>query len=230
QVLPELKKGDCLFLEKLVPTQHFTRPPARYSEGSLVKILEEKGVGRPSTYAPIINTLTLRNYVRREKGSLICTELGFKVVDFLVEYFPNIMNVAFTAAMEADLDKIEAGNLEWVDVLRKFYTSFKEKVSFAQEKLTKDVIETDQICQLCGKPMLIKWSRRGKFLGCSGFPECKNARPISTGVKCPNPGCNGELVLRRSARGLQFYGCTEYPKCTYINRNLPEEGEVGGKS
>ncbi|MCP4649014.1 MAG: type I DNA topoisomerase [PVC group bacterium] len=224
-ILPDLKKGEGLDLLELIPSQHFTRPPARYSEASLVKALEEKGIGRPSTYAPIIHTLILRNYVRREKGYLVCTELGMKISDILVEYFPKIINITFTATMETELDKVEEGELEWVTVLRDFYVPFKKRLAFAQENLKKEVIETDEVCEQCGRPMVIKWSRRGKFLSCSGFPECRNAKSISSGVKCPNEGCEGELIQRRSKRGMRFYGCSKYPECRYVSRYLPKEGK-----
>ncbi len=223
QLIPELKKDEHLKLIKLDPTQHFTRPPARYSDASLVKALEEKGIGRPSTYAPIVYTLVVRNYVRREKGYLVCTELGMKVSDILVEYFPNIINITFTANMEQELDKVEEGELNWIEVLKNFYTPFKKKLNFAQKNLKKEVIKTDQVCEKCGRPMVIKWSRMGKFLSCSGFPECRNAKSLSVGVKCPNQGCEGELVSRRSKRGMRFYGCSSYPKCTYVSKDLPKE-------
>jgi len=223
EVMPALEKGEVLDLLRLLPSQHFTRPPARYSESSLVKALEEKGIGRPSTYAPIVHTLVIRNYIRREKGYLTCTELGMKVNDILVEYFPNIINVTFTAAMEEELDKVEEGSLTWVQVLNDFYSPFKKKLKFAQENIKKEVIETDEKCQQCGRPMVIKWSRAGKFLSCSGFPECRFAKSISSGVKCPNEGCTGELVMRRSKRGMRFYGCSNYPKCTFISKTLPKE-------
>ncbi|MBU1044691.1 MAG: type I DNA topoisomerase [Candidatus Omnitrophica bacterium] len=220
-LIPEISKGEILTLLKLMPSQHFTRPPARYSESSLVKALEEEGIGRPSTYAPIVHTLIFRNYICREKGYLTCTELGMKVNDILVEYFPNIIDVAFTATMEEELDKVEEGKLDWVKALKDFYIPFKEKLTFAQTNLKKEVVETDENCEKCGKPMVIKWSRSGKFLSCSGFPDCRNAKSISLGVKCPQPECEGELILRRSKRGMQFYGCSTYPKCTYITKVLP---------
>ncbi|MFH1460336.1 MAG: type I DNA topoisomerase [Candidatus Omnitrophota bacterium] len=223
KIMPQLQEGEKLDLIKLLPTQHFTRPPARYSESSLVKALEEKGIGRPSTYAPIVHTLIIRNYIRRERGYLVCSELGMKVCDILVEYFPNIINIAFTAAMEEELDKVEEGSLNWVSVLKDFYTPFKKKIGFAQENLKKEVIETDEVCQKCGRPMVIKWSRAGKFLSCSGFPQCRFAKSISLGIKCPNVGCDGEIVARCSKRGMRFYGCTKYPKCTYVSKTLPKE-------
>jgi len=223
--VPELAKDDLLDLVKLNFSQHFTRPPARYSEASLIKILEEKGIGRPSTYAPIIHTLVIRDYVRREKGYLMCVELGMKVSDILTEYFPNIINVAFTATMEEELDKVEEGTLDWVRVLKDFYIPFKKKLHFAQTNLKKEVIETDQVCQMCGQPMVIKWSRRGKFLSCSTFPKCRYAKSISSGVKCPGEGCDGELISRCSKRGMRFYGCSNYPKCRYVSKFLPKSGE-----
>jgi len=223
--LPELNLAEHLELVNLIPSQHFTRPPARYSEASLVKALEEKGIGRPSTYAPIIYTLLIRNYIRREKGYIVCTELGIKVNDILVEYFPNIIDVGFTASMEEELDKVEEGTLNWVAVLRDFYLPFKDKLSYAQENLKKEIIYTKQICELCGQPMVIKWSKMGKFLSCSAFPKCRNAKSISSGVKCPAADCGGELVMRRSKRGLRFYGCSNYPKCRYVTKFLPKSDD-----
>ncbi len=223
KLVPDVEKGEKLEMIKLIPSQHFTRPPARYSESSLVKDLEEKGIGRPSTYAPIVHTLIMRNYIRREKGYLACTELGMKVTDILVEYFPNIINITFTATMEEDLDKVEEGKLKWKQVLKDFYIPFEKKLAYAQKNLKKEVIETDQKCELCGRGMVIKWSRTGKFLSCSGFPECRNAKSISSGVKCPNKDCEGELIQRRSRRGMRFYGCSKYPECTFLSKTLPKE-------
>ncbi len=229
--LPHLIVGEKLNLIDLLPSQHFTKPPPRYSDASLVKDLEEKGIGRPSTYAPIIYTIVLRNYVKREKGYLYPTELGIIVNDLLIEHFPTVLNVKFTATMEEELDDIEDGKIKWVDVLKDFYGPFTENLKRAQlamESVKKKVIATDEVCEKCGKPMVIKWGRRGKFLSCSAFPECKNARSITTGVKCPNPGCDGELVERRSKkRGRLFYGCSKYPKCTYTANKLPEETDEG---
>ncbi|MCG2711942.1 MAG: type I DNA topoisomerase [Candidatus Omnitrophica bacterium] len=223
KLIPAVEKGEKLDLLKLLPSQHFTRPPARYSESSLVKDLEEKGIGRPSTYAPIVHTLIMRNYIRREKGYLACTELGMKVIDILVEYFPNIINVTFTATMEEELDKVEEGSMKWDQALRDFYVPFQKKLAYAQTNLKKEVIQTDQNCEQCGRPMVIKWSRTGKFLSCSGFPECRNAKSISSGVKCPNKDCDGELIQRSSRRGMRFYGCSKYPECTFLSKTLPKE-------
>ena len=183
--LPVLSKGDILKLLGLNPSQHFTKPPGRYSDSSLIKALEEDGIGRPSTYAPIIYTLILRDYVRRLKGYLNPTELGFKVCDLLVEYFPKIVDVGFTALMEEELDEIEEGKINKIKVLEEFYAPFKNSLDFAQDNVKKEVITTDQVCEKCGKPMIVKWGRRGKFLSCSGFPECKFSKSITSGVKCP---------------------------------------------
>ncbi len=220
--IPELSGADVLDLIGLTPSQHFTKPPPRYSDSSLVKALEEEGIGRPSTYAPIIQTLVLRDYVRRLKGYFQATELGFKVCDLLVEYFPKIMDVKFTAFLEDELDEVEEGKLGRLKVLNDFYAPFKESIDFAQENIKKEVIVTDQVCELCGKPMIVKWGRKGKFLSCSDYPTCKFSKSITTGVKCPQEGCGGELIERRSRRGA-FYGCTNYPKCTFTSRNLPEK-------
>ena len=220
--LPRLEVNELLDLVALNTTQHFTKPPPRYSEATLVKTLEEEGIGRPSTYAPIIQTIVYRDYVRRLKGYLYPTELGCKVNDLLVEYFSEVIDVKFTATMEEKLDEIEEGKQEWVKVINDFYTPFKGKLDYANEFIQKEVVTTNEICATCGKPMVVKWSRKGKFLSCSDFPNCRYAKSITTGVKCPQEGCGGELIERRSRRGL-FYGCTSYPKCTYIAKTLPEK-------
>ncbi|MEW6171278.1 MAG: DNA topoisomerase, partial [Candidatus Omnitrophota bacterium] len=219
--LPELIKDELLNLIKLSPSQHFTKPPPRFSESSLVKALEEEGIGRPSTYAPIIYTLVQRDYVRRIKGYFNPTELGMKVSDILVEYFPKIMDINFTALMEEELDEIEDGKLIWTQVVSDFYKPFSESLEIAKTQIKKEIIPTDEVCELCGKPMVIKWGRRGKFLSCSDFPKCKFAKSINTGIKCPEAGCSGFLIQRRSKRGI-FYGCTRYPDCKYITKRLPQ--------
>jgi len=220
-IIPALQKDEALDLLKLIPSQHFTKPPARYSDSSLVKAMEEDGVGRPSTYAPIIYTLILRDYMRRIRGYFHPTELGMKVSDMLVQYFPKIMDIQFTALMEEELDEIEEGRFDRNKVLQDFYKPFKESLDFAQNNIKKEVIKTDEICDKCGKPMIIKWGRKGKFLSCSTYPTCTNSKSITTGVKCPQPGCGGELIERRSKRGF-FYGCSNYPRCTFIAKTLPE--------
>lgn len=221
--LPELSVGMALDLLDILPSQHFTKPPPRYSDASLVKALEELGIGRPSTYAPIIQTITARDYVTRESGYFRPTELGEIVVKLLMKHFPNVLDVEFTARLEDELDGIEEGEADWLIVLRSFYSPFMHMVEAAKlemKDVKKEIAATNEICNLCGKPMVIKWGRRGKFLSCSDYPTCKNAKSITTGVKCPN-NCGGELVLRKSRRG-PFYGCTNYPRCTYTSRKLPE--------
>jgi DNA topoisomerase-1 len=219
--LPPLEKGEALELIKLIPSQHFTKPPPRFSDSSLVKVLEEEGIGRPSTYAPIIQTLVLRDYARRLKGYFSATELGFKVSDLLVEYFPKIMDVKFTALMEEELDEIEEGNIDKIKVLEDFYQPFKVSLDFAQKNIKKEIVTTAEICDKCGKPMVIKWGRKGKFLSCSDYPSCKNSKSITTGVKCPQADCGGELIERRSRRGF-FFGCSNFPRCRFTANTLPE--------
>ncbi|MFH0858771.1 MAG: type I DNA topoisomerase [Candidatus Omnitrophota bacterium] len=221
-IIPTLEKGEVLRLERLIPSQHFTKPPARFSDSSLIKVLEEEGIGRPSTYAPIVYTLVYRDYVRRLKGYLQPTELGFKVCDLLVEYFPKVIDVKFTAGMEEELDQIEEGKIDKLKVLNDFYQPFKVSLDFAQANIVKEVIISDKSCDKCGKPMIIKWGRKGKFLGCSDYPACKSSKSITSGVKCPESGCGGELIERRSKRGF-FFGCSNYPKCRFVSKNLPQD-------
>ncbi|MFH1846397.1 MAG: type I DNA topoisomerase [Candidatus Omnitrophota bacterium] len=222
EVIPFLEVGEETRLKEIIPDQHFTKPPPRYTDASLVKVLEEQGIGRPSTYAPILRTIVTRNYIRREGRSLKPTELGELVNTLLVNNFPDIVDNEFTAKMENELDGIEEGKAEYVSVMKEFYDSFSVKLSDAKKKMKnikKQVVPTDEICEQCGKPMVIKWGRRGRFYSCSNFPICKNAKSITSGVKCPEQGCDGELIERRSRRGI-FYGCTKYPKCTYTAQRL----------
>jgi DNA topoisomerase-1 len=224
--LPKLSLNEPLDLLDLNPSQHFTKPPPRYSDASLIKVLEELGIGRPSTYAPIIHTITTRDYVTREAGYFRPTELGGIVTKLLMEHFPKILDVEFTAKLEDELDGIEEGETDWVMVLKGFYSPFIHSVEQARiqmKDVKKEVIATDEVCALCGKPMVIKWGRNGKFLSCSDYPTCKNAKSITTGVKCPT-GCGGELVARKSRRG-SFFGCSSYPKCNYITKKLPQDTE-----
>ncbi len=223
--LPSLVAGETLDLIKLDNYQHFTKPPARFTDASLVKALEERGIGRPSTYAPIIMTLTGRDYIRREGGSLVPTDLGILVTDLLVQHFAKVMDFEFTANMEGELDRIEEGETEWVGVVREFYDAFKGQVEAAKEQMQtvrRENEPTDEICEKCGKPMVIKWGRRGRFMSCSAWPECKNAKSIPTSVACPQ--CQiGKLVARRarSGRGRLFYGCSRYPECNCMVNRLP---------
>ncbi|MFA6355704.1 MAG: type I DNA topoisomerase [Candidatus Omnitrophota bacterium] len=227
--LPKLDVGEALDLIKIDPTQHFTKPPPRYTDASLVKALEEDGIGRPSTYAPTIETVVARYYVRREGSALWPTELGTVVNDLLTKSFPVIIDEEFTAKMEEELDDIEEGKVEWTQALKDFYGPFSQWLSKAQvemKEVKKDVEELDEVCEKCGRKMIVKWGRRGKFKSCSGFPECKNAKPmVTTGLKCPEPGCDGELVERRSRRGA-FYGCSRFPTCRHVE-NKPKTAEGG---
>jgi DNA topoisomerase-1 len=227
KLLPHVSVGETLNLLKLTPSQHFTKPPPRYSDASLVKALEEQGIGRPSTYAPIIYTISSRNYVVREKGYLRPTDLGFIVTELLMKHFPRIMDVEFTARMERGLDDVEEHKQDKLKLLSDFYKPFEKTLDKALQDMRnvkREVQQTDKVCDLCGRKMVIKWSRKGKFLSCSGYPQCKGAKSITTGIKCPGPGCEGELVERRSRRGV-FYGCTKYPKCHYTANKLPENNE-----
>jgi len=264
--IPELAKGDELKMKKINPKQHFTQPPPRYTEASLVKVLEEKGIGRPSTYAPIISKIQQRNYVVKEDKSLVPTALGKTVNEQLMKYFSEIIDYNFTAEMESKLDSIAEHESEWREVVENFYKPFVEVVGDAKEKMEKLEILSDQICPNCGKPMSIKSSRWGtQFLGCTGYPECKTSMPLTkdqkpapedrpsdekcekcgsvmvvrygpygdylactnesckhkqkivvkTGVKCPQDGCKGEIIQKKSRYGKIFYGCNQYPDCSF---------------
>ncbi len=224
EILPEFKKGEKLKLKKLEPEQHFTKPPARYTEASLVKTLEEQGIGRPSTYAPTLSTIISRGYVEKEGKSFKPTELGEIVTELLTEYFPDVTDVEFTAQMEERLDKVEDGKEKWRKLVAEFYHPFAARLQEAQENMKKINFEekTDEVCEKCGSPMVIKHGRYGKFLACSAYPECKNTKPylVKTGVKCPK--CeDGELVERKSKKGRKFYGCSNYPDCDFMVWNKP---------
>jgi len=225
--LPDLTQGEEVNLVKLLPEQHFTQPPPRYSEATLVKVLEEKGIGRPSTYAPTLSTIQDRGYVERMEKRLRPTDLGCLVNDLLVENFPDILDVDFTANMEERLDEVASGDREWVPVVRDFYVPFHEDLEKAGESIERVKIEpemTDELCEKCGRPMLIRMGRFGKFMGCSGFPECRNAKPLlkKIGVACPE--CAAELVERQTKQRRTFYGCSRYPECKWTSwqRPVPE--------
>ena len=227
RLLPTLEKGDELKLLGLFPEQHFTQPPPRFSEGTLIKTLEQWGIGRPSTYAPILSTIQGREYVTKVSGSLKPTELGSVVTDILIKYFPDIVDIEFSAHMEDELDKIANENLDWVHVVRDFYTPFAkdlEKAAQLMEKVKLAEEMTEDVCPQCGKPMVVKSGRFGKFLACSGYPECKHTPSfqIKTGVKCPE--CGSEIVKKISKKKRTFYGCSNYPNCQFaINfKPLPQ--------
>lgn len=225
KVLPELREGEKLKLEKLTPQQHFTEPPPRYNEGSLVKALEKFGIGRPSTYAPIISTIQERNYILKDQQKRFYpTEIGFLVNDLLVQHFPEIVDLQFTARMEKDLDKIAAGEKKWVPVISEFYEPFAKNLEEKYKEIKKKEVfeKSDQVCEKCGKPMLIKFGRFGKFLACSGFPDCKNTKSIIVSLgKCPK--ClEGDVVMRQTKKRRIFYGCSRWPKCDYATWQKPD--------
>lgn len=224
--IPDVIKEQRLLLDQIDSKQHFTQPPPRFTEASLVKELEEKSIGRPSTYAPIISTILSRGYIERENKSLKPTELGIIVTDLLVEYFPDIVDVYFTAELEQQLDKIEENKLDWIKVIDDFFKPFHVTLKHAEEEIKKIELveeETDEICEACGKNMVIKYGKYGKFLACSGYPECEHTRPIvhKIGVACPR--CGGDLVERRSKKGRLFYGCGSFPACNFMVWNKPIE-------
>ena len=271
-IVPPLEVGEILALLGLDPKQHFTQPPPRFTEASLVKTLEERGIGRPSTYSAILSTIQTREYVRRERATLFPTELGIQVTDLLTPFFPEIMDVEFTAQLEEELDKVEDGETRWADAVKGFYKRFSEDLKRAggnMENLKKGT-ETGQACPTCGKPLLEKWGRFGKFLACSaypecrftqnlggegrgkpqdqptdeicdqcskpmvrkhgrfgefiacsGYPECRNTKPVSIGVACPEAGCPGQIVQRRSKRGKIFFSCSQYPNCKFVSWQRP---------
>lgn len=219
-----LQEGQAQTLVRLLPEQHFTQPPPRYSEATLVRTLEEYGIGRPSTYAPILGTLQQRGYVVRENKRLLPTETGFLVNDLLIEHFPEVMDVGFTAQMEEDLDRIAAGELPWVGVIRRFYEPFSLKVQQAEERIPVQNNGPEPIgraCPECGKELVIRWGRYGKFISCSGFPACRHTEAWleKIGVTCPKDG--GEIVERKTRKGRTFYGCANYPACDFTSWKLP---------
>ena len=223
--LPSLKEGETVNVDNFHPEQHFTQGPARYTDASIVKMLEEKGIGRPSTYATIISTLLDRYYVTRSNKQLVPTQLGRMINKILVENFPAVINEEFTAKIETELDQVEADELVWNEVIGKFYSPFKKNVDDVMEhqESIKGFLDekTDEVCDKCGKPMLKKLGRFGFFLACSGFPECHNTKSIPL-AKCPCKDCNGDIVERKTkGRGKSFFGCTNYPKCTFISHFKP---------
>ena len=225
KVIPKLTQGDILQAEHLLPEQHFTQPPARYTDASLIKTLEEIGVGRPSTYAPTLTTIQARHYVTKEAKNLFPTELGEMVDEIMKTYFPDIVDIDFTANMEKRLDDVEMGKEEWKQIIRDFYPDFKKSVENAAEKLEKIEIkdeETDIICEKCGRNMVIKYGRYGKFLACPGFPECQNAKPYfeEAGVNCPE--CGGKVLIKKTKKGRIYYGCEHNGDgCDFMSWNKP---------
>ena len=223
-LLPELEENEVLKEESIEGKQHFTQPPARYSEAAFVKLLEEKGIGRPSTYVPTISTLLSRDYVSREKKNLIPTELGFIVNNIMSDYFKQIVDVDFTADMERKLDYIEEGSEEWKEVVGEFFAPLKVAIDKAEKEISKVVIEdkvSDVPCDKCGRMMVIKRGRYGTFLACPGYPECHNAKPIVEELDVPCPKCGGKILAKRSKKGKKFFGCSNYPNCDFVSWNEP---------
>jgi DNA topoisomerase-1 len=223
-LLPPLEPNERLRLWRVLPEQHFTQPPPRYTEASLIKTLEELGIGRPSTYAPILSTLFQRGYVERVDKRLVPTPLGITVTDLLVQHFPDIMDVNFTARMEEDLDRIAAGEEDWVEVLRRFYGPFEQRLQEALARIQKVSLDhevLDEQCPECGAPLQIRYGRFGKFVGCTRFPECRYTRPFFNKLGVPCPQCGGELLEKKSKRGRTFYGCSNWPTCNFTTWKRP---------
>lgn len=235
--LPPLEKDMAVRAKEIIPNQHFTQPPARYTEASLIKTMEENGIGRPSTYAATITTITYREYVRREGKTLFPTELGEVSTKLMKDHFPKIVNTKFTAGMEKELDAVEHGEEQWVDLLENFYGDFdktlkKAKVDMEGVKIPLKEDQTDIVCELCGRKMVVKVGRYGKFIACPGYPECKNIKKYvqEIGVKCPK--CDGNVIVRKTKKGRPFYGCSNYPDCDFVswteptNEKCPQCGEI----
>ena len=222
--IPALEEGEELQAQDVITEQKFTTPPPRFTEASLVKTLEELNIGRPSTYATIITTLGTRRYIKKEKKSLMPTQLGFDVTKILSEYFSDIVDAQFTAQMEDNLDSVELQKLPWKNTIDGFYGNFRKELDRADaevERIEQEVVLSDEVCELCGRPMAIKEGRFGQFLACTGYPECTNTKAIviPTGVKCPK--CGKEIVQKRSRKGRIFYGCSGYPDCDVVFWNKP---------
>jgi len=224
KMLPHIAEGDRPSQADLISEQNFTQPPSRYSEATLVKELEDKDIGRPSTYAPIIATLIERKYITREKKMLKPTELGFIVTELMETYFREIVDVGFTAEMEDKLDDIEIKNTEWKSIVSDFYKILEQELKVADEAIEKVTIEdelTDELCEICGRQMAIKHGRFGEFLACSGYPECKNTKPIVSKIDVKCPDCGKDIIARKSKKGRVFYGCSGYPECNKLYWNKP---------
>ncbi|MDF2671982.1 MAG: topA [Clostridiales bacterium] len=226
--IPDININQKLHLKEIEPKQHFTQPPARFTEATIVKTLEENGIGRPSTYAPIISTIVDRGYVVREKKTFMPTELGEIVTELLKEYFSSIVDVEFTAEMEKKLDEVEEGKENWVNIVDEFYKPLNVLIKIAEEQISKitieeEVEETDILCDKCGKNMVIKKGRYGKFLACPGYPECKNTKAIVEELNVSCPKCSGKVVVRRTKKGRTFYGCSNYPECDFVSWGKPTE-------
>lgn len=226
QKLESLKVGDELDLVSLDETQHFTQPPAHYTEASIVRTLEELGIGRPSTYSPIITTLLKRRYIGKEGRNIFVTEMGEIVNDLMTKAFPDIVDEKFTARLEEELDGVEEGDISWKDIIRDIYPKVEKEVKSAQETLEKVTIldeETDVVCEECGRNMVIKYGKFGKFLACPGFPDCRNTKPFLEKIGVPCPKCGKDVIICKTKKGRTYYGCEGYPDCDFMNWNRPVE-------
>ena len=226
KMLPELKAEDKLKLKSIAGNQHFTQPPPRFTEASLIKALEENGIGRPSTYAPTITTITSRRYVEHEGKALKPTNLGEVITELMKDHFKKIVDAKFTAEMENNLDEVEHGEKDWVSTLREFYDDFSDTLKKAEEAMDGKRVkvpdeETDVVCELCGRNMVIKYSKYGKFLACPGFPDCKNTKKIVTETEGSCPRCGKKMLLKKSKKGRSFYGCEGFPDCSFMTWNVP---------
>ena len=226
--LPPLAAGDVLRLKSILGNQHFTQPPARYTEASLTKALEENGVGRPSTYVTITSTIVAREYVKREGKQFVPTELGEAVTRLLEDKMPNIVNVKYTSKMEEDLDKIDSGDKDYIDMIRRYYDEFEKPLEQAKKEMQGVKIklkeeETDEICEKCGRNMVVKVGRFGKFLACPGYPECKNTKPLVYKTKAKCPECGGDVIEKKTKKGVSFFGCSNYPNCNFMTWDAPSE-------
>lgn len=225
KLLPKLQEGEKLDLLKLLPEQHFTEPPARFNEASLIKKLEELGIGRPSTYAPILSTIMERFYVEKKERKFFPTELGITVITFLLKYFPDVFDYAFTADMEEHLDEVARGEIAWQPIIGEFYKPLEKKIEEVEETAQRMKIQTEEVdknCPLCGKKLQIKFGKFGKFLACTGFPECKHTESLEEVVNAKCPDCKGEIVLRKTRKGRSFYGCKNWPNCKFASWTKPK--------
>jgi DNA topoisomerase I len=225
RILPDVQEGMKVDKKDLEPTQHFTQPPPRYTEARLVRTMEELGIGRPSTYAPTLDTIQKRGYVALDDKKFVPTELGELVLEMTLEFFPEVFNVEFTAKMESDLDEVEEGNIDWIKIIDEFYKNFEKKLKIAEAEMQKVEIKDEpagENCEKCGHEMVYKMGRFGKFMACSNFPDCRNTKPIvkDIGVECPS--CHkGSIVERKSKKKRVFYGCNRYPDCEFVSWDKP---------
>jgi DNA topoisomerase-1 len=225
RMLPDLQNGDVVYSKDIEPAQHFTQPPPRYTEARLVKTLEELGIGRPSTYAPTLDTIQKRGYVALDNKRFIPTELGEIVLELIMEFFPEIINVEFTAKMENSLDEIEDGNVQWVNIIDDFYKDFAKRLEVAENEMEEIEIKDEPAgvdCEECSNPMVFKMGRYGKFMACSNFPDCRNTKPIVKEIGVPCPKCEkGNIVERKSKKRRIFYGCDQFPECDFLSWDKP---------